>query len=262
MVSITIDCEEWNSPYLRGKEDSDNFSTAFSREGNMALLALFAKHDIKATFFITGFFAQREPENVRQILKDGHEIACHGYEHHYRNRSFDIEKDVIKAKEILEQITQKKIKGFRAPQATYSEELLRILDKCGFIYDSSLHPAYLPGYYNNRKAPLHIHKPLPNSSLLEIPVAVMPKTRLPIVWMFMRNIGVWWTQRGINALVKRKINPVIYVHSWEFVPLISKGVPFYFKRKTGEPFLKMLEKFIILNKKRGQEFYRLDQTIV
>lgn len=255
MVSITIDCEEWNSPFLRGKKDKDHNSTVFSRLGNEALLELFKKHGIKATFFVTGYFAEREPEQVRRMIEEGHEVAAHGYEHHYRGREFDRYADVLKAKKVLEKITGGKVLGFRSPQAQYSPELLQMVKKAGYVYDSSLHPAYLLGYYDHSKKPLRIHKV---HDLIEIPVAVMPTTRLPIVWMFMRNIGVWYTQLGVDALERRGVNANLYFHSWEFVAMNSKNVPFYFTRKTGPAFVKMLDEFIRINKKKGRAFYRLD----
>lgn len=260
MVSVTIDCEEWNAPFLRGIKDRDTNNTSFSKEGNTALLQLFRKHNIKATFFITGYYAEREPEDVRRIAAEGHEIACHGYEHFYRRRAFEIEKDVRKGKAVLEKISGLKVLGFRAPQAQYSPQLLSVLDKAGFRYDSSLHPAFLPGYYNHSNLPMHIHRPA-QLSIIEIPVGVMPFCRLPIVWMFMRNIGVWWTQLGVNSLYRKNINPTIYVHSWEFRKIENKNVPFYFRRRTGRVFLKMLEDFIVRNKKKGRTFSRLCDTI-
>ena len=261
MVSITIDCEEWNSPFLRGRKDKDHNNTAFSRIGNEALLELFRKHGIKATFFVTGYFAEREPEQVRKIIEEGHEVAAHGYEHHYRGRTFDVFKDVVKAKKVLEKITGQPIKGFRSPQAQYSLELLKILDKAGYEYDSSLHPAYLPGYYNHSKKPLRIHRPIADLKMVEIPIAVMPRIRLPIVWMFMRLLGVRYTQLGVDVLEKRGINANLYFHSWEFVPMHSKNVPFYFTRKTGPRFVRMLDEFIRINKKKGHRFCRLEETV-
>ena len=244
-ICITIDCEEWNSPAL----------------GNERLLELFHKHNIKATFFITGYYAEHEPEDVKRIAQAGHEIACHGYEHHYRGREFDVEADVKRGKEALERISGVPVKGFRAPQAQYSQRLLQAVAQAGFVYDSSLHPAWLPGYYNHSSLPLGIHQPLSGAELKEIPVAVMPLTRLPIVWMFMRNMGVWYTQLGVSGLVKRGICPNLYFHSWEFTEMKSRNVPWYFTRRTGEPFLKMLEKFIVLNKEKGRAFVRLGKMV-
>jgi len=262
MVSITIDCEEWNSPYLRGKKDPDNFNTAFSRMGNQNLLKLFKKHNIKATFFITGFYAEREKESLKQITEEGHEIASHGYEHHYRkNPKLNLESDIQKSKRILEKISQQKIIGFRTPQMQYSQKLLYILEKLGFKYDSSLHPAFLPGYYCNQSSPLKIHQPISHLKIKEIPTAVMPLTRLPIAWMFMRNLGLSYTQLAIDGLIKRNINPNLYVHSWEFTKVKSKHVPFYFTRNTGKKFLRLMDKFITANLKKNRTFLRLKDII-
>ncbi len=260
-ICITIDCEEWNSPALRGREDKDHNSTTFSRLGNERLLELFRKHNVKATFFITGYYAEHEPEDVQRIAAEGHEIACHGYEHHYRGREFDVETDVRRGKEVLERISGVPVNGFRAPQAQYSERLLWALVKAGFMYDSSLHPAWLPGYYNHSALPLGIHHPLSEVKLKEIPVAVMPRSRLPVVWMFMRNIGVWYTQLAVEGLVKRGISPNVYFHSWEFTEMKSTNVPWYFTRRTGENFLRMLEKFIVVNKEKEREFVKLDEIV-
>lgn len=260
MVSITIDCEEWNSPFLRGKKDKDHNDTSFSRRGNEILLELFRKHGVKATFFVTGYFAEREPDHVRRLVEEGHEVAAHGYEHHYRGREFDMLKDVKKAKKVLEKITGLRVKGFRSPQAQYSTELLRVLDKAGFEYDSSLHPAYLPGYYNHSNKPLRIHKPIADLKIVEIPVAVIPKWRLPIVWMFMRIFGVRYAQFGVDRLERRGVNANLYFHSWEFVPMRSKNVPFFFTFRTGKKFVGMLDRFIVINKKRWK-FVRLDESL-
>lgn len=259
MIALTIDCEEWNSPALRGRSDLDNGNTTFSRLGNEQLLKLFQKHGIHCTFFVTGYFAEREPESVKEIIAHGHEIASHGYEHHYRKRVFDVENDVRKSKEILEKITGKKVIGFRAPQVQYSLELLQALKKHGFRYDSSLHPAFLPGYYPFRNVtfPLTIHEPIPG--IKEIPIGTIPAIRLPIVWVFMRNLGNWYTQLGINGLSRRNITPNIYIHSWECTSLTSRTVPWYFTRRTGQPFLEQLERFIVKNKEKG--FCRLDKFL-
>ncbi len=237
------------------------------------MLALFQKHGVKATFFITGFYAEREPADVRRIAAAGHEIAAHGYEHHYRGRvpagagitagadsNFNLRKDVQKAKEVLEGISGQPVKGFRAPQAQYSQHLLQVLEEAGYDYDSSLHPAYLPGYYNHRRQRLQMHMP-PGRKIIEVPVAVMPRSRLPIVWMFMRNLGTWWTQRGVEALLRRGISPNLYFHSWEFTEMRCRQLPGYFTRNTGKKFLRMMEKFITLNKSRRREFVPLGDIL-
>lgn len=244
MLSLTIDCEQWNCPLLEGKKVKENNETSFSKKGNEIILDLFDKYNIKTTFFVTGYFAEKEPEQVKLIKEKGHEIACHGYNHFYRgNKNLDIKQDIIKAKGVLEKIIGENIKGFRAPQMQYSKKLIKILDDLNFKYDSSLHPCYLPGYYNNLTKPVKIFKPIENSCIVEIPASVSP-FRLPISWLFIRLFGINRTIACCKNLLKKKIIPVLYVHSWEFIKMESKYVPFYYNFRTGKPLVKDIEKLI------------------
>lgn len=261
-MAITIDCEQWNAPLLRGIRASENNNTSYSNQGNLKLFRILDDLRIKATFFVTGYFAEKEPEQLKCILEGGHEIASHGYNHFYRGGGItkeDLEKDILKSKEKIEKIIKKKVVGFRAPQLQYSNKLIKILDRLGFKYDSSLHPALVPGYYVNISAPLGIHKPFPNLKIREIPIGVIPYIRQPIGWVWMRCIGNWWTDIGVNALLKQGIDPVIYVHSWEFTKIKSKNVPFYFKYRTGKNFSKRFAGFIKHHKE--EEFVTLSELI-
>ncbi len=241
MIAITIDCEQWNSPAIRGKEDPENNNIKYSIEGNKSLLKILEKYKIPVTFFVTGFFAEKEQKQIKEISKK-HEIACHGYNHFYRgNKRFDLKEDIFKAKKILEKITKKKIFGFRAPQMQFSEELIRILEELNFTYDSSIHSAWLPGFYNNRDKPLKHYK---IGNIIEIPASASYKLRLPFSWMFMRNLPLWYSVKIIKKLLKKGVIPVIYFHSWEFTEIKSKNVGFYVTRNTGKKFCNKFEKFL------------------
>src|SRR5437660_205795 len=45
------------------------------------LLDLLAAHGAKATFFMSGWRAEQHPEIASRTFRDGHECACHSYEH-------------------------------------------------------------------------------------------------------------------------------------------------------------------------------------
>lgn len=241
MIALTIDCEQWNSPKLRGIEDADNGNTCFSYNGNIELLKILDKHNIRATFFVTGVFAEKNKEQVKEIGKN-HEIACHGYNHFYRNnKNLNLGNDILKSKKILEEITKKKIYGFRAPQMQFSKDLIDVLERLNFKYDSSIHSAYLPGFYNNRKMPL---EPFIIGKILEIPASASYKSRLPVSWMFLRNLPLCYSVKIVMGLIKKNIIPVIYFHSWEFTEIKSKSVAFYITQNTGKRFCKKFEKFI------------------
>ncbi|MCF7844800.1 MAG: polysaccharide deacetylase family protein [Kiritimatiellales bacterium] len=244
MISLSIDAEQWNCPLLEGKDSEENKNTSYSREGNEILREIFGKHNIKSTFFVTGFFGEKEPSQIKQLHEDGHEIACHGYHHFWRgNKDLNIKEDVSKSKDVIGNIVNKQISGFRAPQLQYSDDLINALVDEGFLYDSSLNPTYIPGAYNNISQPTNIHKPLSGSNILEIPVAVSP-FRLPTGWLFMRLLGINRTIRCCKSLLKKGIAPVIYFHSWELIKINSTEVPFYYTYRTGMPFAKDIDKLI------------------
>jgi hypothetical protein len=254
MIHITVDGEQLNYPLAKGSSN-----TSLSKEGNLALLKLFAKHNIRATFFITGYFAEREAEQVVLIKQAGHEIACHGYNHYYRgNKNLNLAEDIIKSKKTIEQITNEPLKGFRAPQLQYSKELIKILDELNFKYDSSLHPVYIPGHYNNSRMPHRPFRPIDNSDFLELPVSV-GKFKIPMGWIFIRWLGINRIISNCKKLLKNDISPIIYVHSWEFADIKNYKIPFSYKYRTGKQFLGEIEKFIIEFKKEG--FAPLEDTL-
>lgn len=246
MIALTIDCEQWNSPLLRGRKDVENGNTNYSFEGNKRLLDILKRNKVRATFFVSGAFAEKHPEQLKAIAR-AHEVASHGYCHFYRNNpQLNIKEDISKSKRIIEKIIGKKIYGFRSPQMQYSEKLLSILGKLKFVYDSSLHSANIPGFYNNKKLP---NVPFMMGKVLEIPASASYNLRLPISWAILRNMPLFYSVGIVKKLISRGITPVIYVHSWEFYNLKSKNVPRYVIRNTGEKFCKKLEKFIIAFKR-------------
>lgn len=101
---------------------------------------------VKATFFILGAVADRYPEAVKEIAARGHEIGCHGYYHENLGRlSAEEQRDVLKkAKDRLEEVSGKEVKGFRMPEGEMSEETLKIARELGFTYSSSLSDDDIP----------------------------------------------------------------------------------------------------------------------
>ncbi|UCE12166.1 MAG: polysaccharide deacetylase [Candidatus Heimdallarchaeota archaeon] len=103
-------------------------------------MRLLKKYDLKAGFFIPGEVAERYPETVRDIATEGHEIGHHGYSH--RNPAscslLEEKEELEKGIKILEELTDEKPLGYRAPAADMSENTLNLLSDFNFIYDSSM----------------------------------------------------------------------------------------------------------------------------
>ena len=56
------------------------------------LLAMFDECRVRATFFVLGWVAERQPQLVRRIADAGHEIASHGYAPRRRRTVFTVSK--------------------------------------------------------------------------------------------------------------------------------------------------------------------------
>jgi peptidoglycan-N-acetylglucosamine deacetylase len=104
------------------------------------ILALLAKHDIRATFFVPGYSAHRYPAVVRSIAEAGHEIGHHSYFHENTiGMDARTEADMIDlGLEALWDVAGVRPAGYRAPMWEMTYSTPRLLAERGFLYDSSL----------------------------------------------------------------------------------------------------------------------------
>lgn len=106
---LTIDVEDYYhvSAFESNvkREDWDKYESRVV-DNTRRLLAILNSYDVKATFFILGWVAERYPEIVRDIASERHEIASHGYAHRliYNQSKEAFRKDIIRSKIILEGI--------------------------------------------------------------------------------------------------------------------------------------------------------------
>ena len=122
---------------------SDQTAVQVYKQGMPILLDLYAKYNIKTTFFFTGYIAKLIPEVVKMIQPYGHEIASHGLNHEpkyaFDNLSLNKQIDHLKtSRKILEDISGEEIISFRAPAARVSINTPLALIESGFKIDSSI----------------------------------------------------------------------------------------------------------------------------
>jgi polysaccharide deacetylase family protein (PEP-CTERM system associated) len=190
-----------------------------------SILELFAAHQVKATFFIVGWIADRYPDLVLEIDRQGHEIGCHSDRH---QKIYDLTPELFRedtrhAKEILEQIIGKPVYGYRAPSYSITDKSLWALDilaELGFRYDSSIFPVYHDNY-GIPDAPRFPYR-LDKQNMMEYPISTVkfPGLNLPIAGGgYFRFFPYWFTRMALRRINKKEQQPFIfYFHPWEVDP--------------------------------------------
>lgn len=237
-ILLTFDIEEFDLPLEFGKKISDEKQFNVSKNGTEIILELLERNNIQATFFISAKFAKQYPELIERISTN-HEIGLHCLEHK-DNYSEMNEKEayerIKKGKEIIEKIINKRIVGYRAPR--FQPPHYEILNKAGILYDSSLHPTFIPGRYNNFFSK---RKVFLKNDVKVLPLSVSPILRLPLFWLAFRNLPLFYSKYITN---RNKDYACLVFHPWEFVSIENINLPKLIKRNTGERLIKKLQKYI------------------
>ena len=115
------------------------------RRNTERVLELFGRYNCRATFFVLGWVAERDPALIREVASAGHEIGCHSYWHRRVNTLSPAEfrEDLNQARAAIEDACGAKVLGHRAPTFSIVKESLWALDVLadeGFLYDSSIFP--------------------------------------------------------------------------------------------------------------------------
>ena len=166
-VAMTWDMDADSAFNWYNQETADNLVAAQSWTRYDPLIAIprlveqFARLGLHLTFFVPGWVIEKYPAQIDLLLKNGHEIALHGYlhersneiandeEHYWLGRGLDAYRKHLGAGP----------RGWRAPSFAFSKHSLRYLLEAGLEYDSSLMGDDIP--YALRDG---------NASLLEFPV--------------------------------------------------------------------------------------------
>ncbi|WP_422081494.1 polysaccharide deacetylase family protein [Ulvibacterium sp.] len=102
--------------------------------------------NIMASFFIVGWVAEKYPEVVREISNRGYEFGSHTHMHQlvYEQSKEEFYQDVNRSIKTLEDISGKKVKMFRAPGFSITEQnkwAFEVLHELDIEIDSSVFPA-------------------------------------------------------------------------------------------------------------------------
>ena len=146
MILLSFDTEEFDVPREHGVDYPLDEAMKVSVYGTNRILDCLLRNDVKATFFCTTNFAENAPEVMKRIIDEGHEIAAHGCDHWNPKPE-----DVARSKQVLEKLTACTIYGYRQPRMFPVSE--SEIARQGYLYNSSLNPAFIPGRYMHLTEP-------------------------------------------------------------------------------------------------------------
>lgn len=222
---------------------------------------LFEELGIPATFFVVGQELEQSAVGqavVKELAEAGHEIGNHTYTHPYDLCSLPsdlIAAEIKRAEEVIATVVgdDKAPVGFRTPGYGVSSSVLRALVKQGYIYDSSMFPS--PPYYLAKAAamagmylrgrrsqaamgdprgltsPTEPYRPdldqpwrSGHAPLVELPVAVLPWLRLPVIGTLLL-VAPEQVRIGILAGIRQRPFFNLELHGIDLADAIVDRIP-------------------------------------
>jgi len=281
-ILITIDIEDWfqveNFKQYIPFSSWDSYELRVEKNTHKILDLLDSNPtnpiNPKATFFILGWIAERLPHLVREIHARGHEVASHGYYHNLCNHQSyeELETDLADSKKLLEDIISAPIYGYRAPSFSIDKDILKIIQDCGYLYDSSYNSFSMHGRYgqlslsqNGRKGiafqiPKTDHATSTKSSILyELPISNIKLWNHTFPFgggAYFRLIPYLFFRMGVKSILNSEKTYLLYLHPWEIDPeqprLNSASIFFKFRHyvnlnKTHSKLFRLIQSFKYCN---------------
>ena len=248
MILLSFDTEEFDVPREHGVDyDTLKEGMEVSKEGTCRILDVLKEQGVKGTFFCTGNFATHAPEVMQRILDEGHEVACHGVDHWNPKAT-----DVRESKNIVEGVIGRQVNGYRQPRMFSVSD--KDIEEAGFIYNSSLNPAFIPGHYMHLTAPRTWFM---KGKVMQIPASVTPWIRFPLFWLSLHNLPLSVYEWLVRRTLKHDGYFMTYFHPWEFHDLKEHPelkIPFIIRNHSGQAHMERMSHVIKMLKDMGEEF--------
>jgi polysaccharide deacetylase family protein (PEP-CTERM system associated) len=242
--ALTIDVEDYfQVSAFEGcvsRECWDNYPLRVERNTSR-ILDILDEFEVKATFFVLGWVAERKPALVREIARRGHEVASHGHGHQRvcNQTRKEFREDIRRSKAVLEELCGVPVHGYRAPSYSISMKCLWTFDElldAGYSYDSSVFPIQhdLYGIPDWPRHPFTVAKSADGKwrpginggdgfpCMTEIPITTLSiaGTSIPIAGGgYFRLFPYTFTKWGLKRINREEGRSfVFYLHPWEIDP--------------------------------------------
>jgi len=180
----------------------------------------------KATFFVLGWLAERLPHLVREIHSRGHEIASHGLLHNLpeQNPLDEYASELADSRKLLEDTIGENVSGYRTPSFAIHNDLLKMIEDAGYLYDSSYNSFEGHGRYGRLDPTWDVTKGIAcriSESFHELPISNIKIGKQIIPWGgggYFRLLPFRIFHLGISYILKRGGAYLFYMHPWEIDP--------------------------------------------
>lgn len=203
----------------------DRFETRLEKN-TLRTLDLLDRFDIKATFFVLGWVADRQPELIKEVARRGHELGSRGlYQRSTRRMTPDeFRDDLARSRDAVERASETRVVGYRASRRWSSPEdlwALDILAEQGYAYDTSLVPMARAFIREPWRCFAHQHQ-VGEKRIWEFPISTCSLLgwRVPIAGgNYFRQFPHTLLKHVVEHWHKTHDAPfVMYAHVWEFDP--------------------------------------------
>jgi len=116
------------------KKIAISFDAAWGTEYSKDILDILDKYEVKATFFLVGFWVDKYPDLVKEIHDRGHEVGNHSTNHPYMSKLSEeqIIEELSTTGNKIEQLTGERPILFRPPYGDYNDKLIKVCMENGY----------------------------------------------------------------------------------------------------------------------------------
>lgn len=115
------------------KKIAITFDAAYGSDETMQIINILKEKNVKATFFLVGFWVEKYPELVKLLDESGIEIGTHSNTHPYMSKltADQIRVELQTSMNLITNITGKPVTIFRPPYGDYNDTLINVCDEIG-----------------------------------------------------------------------------------------------------------------------------------
>ena len=116
------------------KQVALSFDAAWGNEDTARILEILKKYDVKVTFFMTGGWVSKYPDDVKAIAAAGHDLGNHSENHKQMSKlsTIDCQKEIMTVHDKVKQLTGIDMVLFRPPYGDYNNTLIEATRACGY----------------------------------------------------------------------------------------------------------------------------------